>query len=29
MDYLLMVYLTAPVSAGTTYSALNGGMVGE
>jgi hypothetical protein len=24
MDYLLMVNLTAPVSAGSTYSVLNG-----
>jgi hypothetical protein len=29
MDYLLMVNLTAPVSAVSTYSALNGWMVVE
>jgi len=29
MGCLLMVNLTAPVSAGSTYRALNGWMVGE
>ena len=29
MDYLLVVNLTAPFSAGSTYSALNDWMVSE
>jgi len=29
LGYLLVVNLTAPVNAGSTYSALNGRMVGE